>query len=139
MLKIFQDTIQFDCQGRGIYDVTADIQAKLPADAHQGMLNLYMQHTSASLMICENFDSDVKLDVETWLSGIVQDGDKRFHHVMEGIDDMSAHIRTILTQTSISIPVNQGQLALGRWQGICLYEHRLQNHQRQVMLTLIYE
>jgi secondary thiamine-phosphate synthase enzyme len=104
-----------------------------------GMLNLYIQHTSASILINENYDPDVLVDMESFFARLVPDGDPLFIHKAEGIDDMPAHIRSALTQTSISIPLLNGKLALGTWQGIFLYEHRLASHTRQVLLHLIGE
>ena len=104
-----------------------------------GMLNLYIQHTSASILINENYDPDVLVDMESFFERLVPDGDPLFIHTAEGVDDMPAHVRSALTQTSISIPVLNGKLALGTWQGIFLYEHRLASHTRQVLLHLIGE
>jgi len=102
-----------------------------------GMLTLYVQHTSASLLINENYDSDVLEDLENFFARLVPDGDRLFIHTSEGPDDMPAHVRTALTQTSISIPLIDSRLALGTWQGIFLYEHRTGPHSRNVLLHLI--
>jgi secondary thiamine-phosphate synthase enzyme len=104
-----------------------------------GLLTLYIQHTSASLLINENYDSDVLVDMDTFFERLVPDGDSMFIHTAEGRDDMPAHIRSALTQTSISIPFLDGKLALGTWQGIFLYEHRFAGHTRNVLLHLIAE
>ncbi len=101
-----------------------------------GMLNLYIQHTSASLLINENYDPDVLVDMEAFFARLIPDGDPLFIHTAEGDDDMPAHIRAALTQTSISIPVLEGKVALGTWQGIFLYEHRTASHTRHVLLHL---
>jgi secondary thiamine-phosphate synthase enzyme len=105
----------------------------------KGLLTLYIQHTSASLLINENYDPDVLVDMETFFERLVRDGDPMFIHTAEGRDDMPAHIRSALTQTSISIPFLDGKVALGTWQGIFLYEHRFAAHTRNVLLHLIAE
>ena len=97
---------------------------------------MFLHHTSASLIITENADSDVRLDLENYISKLVQDGDPAYHHDQEGDDDMAAHIRSVLTQTEISIPVIGGRLALGTWQGLYLWEHRYNSHRRQLTVTL---
>lgn len=123
--------------GRRLYDITpAVVQWSQQSGMQTGMLTLYIQHTSASLLINENYDSDVLLDMEAFFARLVPDGDALFIHTVEGPDDMPAHVRTALTQTSLSIPLLQGRLALGQWQGIFLYEHRLQAHERRVLLHL---
>jgi secondary thiamine-phosphate synthase enzyme len=106
---------------------------------HTGVLTLFIQHTSASLLINENYDSDVLVDMEAFFARLVPDGDPLFIHTAEGVDDMPAHIRTALTQTSLSIPVINGKPTLGQWQGIFLYEHRLLAATRRVVLHLIGE
>lgn len=103
------------------------------------MLTLYIQHTSASLLINENYDADVIADLERFFSRLVPDGDPLFVHTVEGPDDMPAHVRTALTQTHLSIPLLEGRLALGTWQGIFLYEHRTHAYTRHVILHLMGE
>lgn len=105
----------------------------------QGLLTLYIPHTSASLLINENYDSDVVADLERFFMRLVPDGDALFEHTVEGPDDMPAHVRSALTQTHLSIPVMGGRAALGTWQGIFLYEHRRMPHTRRVLLHLIGE
>jgi len=100
---------------------------------------LYIRHTSASLLINENYDSDVLVDMERFFARLVPDGDPLFVHTIEGPDDMPAHVRTALTQTHLSIPLINGRLALGQWQGIFLYEHRLMHATRKVVLHLMGE
>ncbi len=127
-------------QGRRLYDITPNVDKWVKqSGVHTGLLTLYIQHTSASLLINENYDSDVLVDMESFFARLVPDGDKLFIHTAEGRDDMPAHIRTALTQTTLGIPVLENQLALGTWQGIFLYEHRLASHQRRVLLHLIGE
>jgi secondary thiamine-phosphate synthase enzyme len=97
---------------------------------------VFTAHTSASLMICENADPDVRRDLETFMADLAPDGDPRFVHTAEGPDDMPAHLRSILTQTDLTIPVRDGRLALGTWQGVYLWEHRLRPHARRVVVTV---
>lgn len=100
------------------------------------MCNLFIQHTSASLFINENADPDVREDLERFMSGLVRDGDPMFRHVDEGPDDMSAHVRTMLTRTSLTIPVQEGACMLGIWQGIYLWEHRSAEHNRRIVVSV---
>lgn len=126
--------------GRRIYDITTEVVGwAREAGISTGMLTLYIQHTSASLLINENCDPDVIADLERFFARLVPDGDPLFVHVDEGSDDMPAHVRTALTQTHLCIPVLDGKPALGTWQGIFLYEHRRAPHQRRVLLHLIGE
>ena len=127
-------------RGRRIYDITTEVVGwAREAGISTGMLTLYIQHTSASLLINENYDPDVIADLERFFARLVPDGDPLFVHVDEGPDDMPAHVRTALTQTHLCIPVLDGKPALGTWQGIFLYEHRRAPHQRRVLLHLIGE
>lgn len=127
-------------RGRRIYDITTEVVGwAREAGISTGMLTLYIQHTSASLLINENYDPDVIADLERFFARLVRDGDPLFVHVDEGSDDMPAHVRTALTQTHLCIPVLDGKPALGTWQGIFLYEHRCAPHQRRVLLHLIGE
>ncbi len=127
-----------DTHKRGTYNITEYINQSIHQfGLKQGLCNLFIPHTSCSLIICENADPQVKEDLETFLSGLIIDGDPRFKHTAEGADDMPAHIRSILTQVSLSIPVQNRQLALGTWQDVYLYEHRTRPHRRNVMITLL--
>ncbi|MEO8401333.1 MAG: secondary thiamine-phosphate synthase enzyme YjbQ [Gammaproteobacteria bacterium] len=123
--------------GRGMVNVT-DSLAKYVKQANitTGLCNVFLHHTSASLIICENTDSDVQRDLEVFFSRLVPDGDKSFKHIAEGPDDMSSHVRTILTLNSISIPISQTRLNLGTWQGVFVWEHRLDSHQRNMTVTI---
>jgi secondary thiamine-phosphate synthase enzyme len=132
--------IALNTNGRSLYDITPQVtQWVNGAGVESGLLTLYIQHTSASLLINENYDSDVLVDMEAFFKRLVPDGDSLFIHTAEGPDDMPAHVRSALTQTSISIPVMAGRAALGTWQGIFLYEHRRMPHTRKVLLHLIGE
>ena len=132
-----QHSITIHVQGRGFTNITREIQQWISeSDIKTGMLNLFVQHTSCSLIIQENADPDVLRDMETFFSKLIPDGDPMFKHRAEGADDMPAHIRMALTQVSLNIPVTEGRMALGIWQGIYLYEHRLNTMNRRVQLHL---
>ncbi len=122
-------------QGRNIYDITPQVlNWANNLNFNTGLLTLYIQHTSASLMINENYDSDVLVDMQAFFNRLVPDGDDLFIHTIEGPDDMPAHVRSALTQTSLSIPILDGKVALGQWQGIFLFEHRHIPATRRVIL-----
>ena len=124
--------------GRHLYDITGEVTRWSNASGMQtGLLTLYIQHTSASLLINENYDPDVVDDLERFFARLVPDGDPLFVHTAEGPDDMPAHVRTALTQTHLSIPLIDGKLALGTWQGIFLFEHRHVSGTRRVAAHLI--
>ena len=132
--------ISVKTNGRRLYDITPQVVTWAKnSGLKMGLLTLYVQHTSASILINENYDSDVLVDIESFFARLVPDGDRLFIHTSEGPDDMPAHVRSALTQTSISIPFVEGKVALGTWQGIFLYEHRLAPHSRNVILHLIAE
>ncbi len=123
--------------GRAAYDLTADVREHVRnAAVESGLVHVFIRHTSASLMLCENADPDVLRDLETFLSRLVPDGDPMFVHTAEGPDDMPAHIRSILTQPNLTIPIVGGRCALGTWQGVYLCEHRTAPHTREVVLTV---
>lgn len=127
-------------RGRGLYEFTREVAAWVAREQfHDGLVTLHLQHTSASLLIQENADPDVRVDLENFFARLVPDGDRRFIHTCEGDDDMPAHIRTALTTVNLSIPVRGGQLALGTWQGVYLWEHRHAPHARRVVLHCIGE
>ncbi|ROH87201.1 YjbQ family protein [Pseudomethylobacillus aquaticus] len=139
-MRQLQDQISVPTRGRRLYDITPQVlNWASQSGLNNGLLTLYIQHTSASLLINENYDSDVLVDMEAFFARLVPDGDPLFIHTVEGPDDMPAHVRSALTQTSISIPFLNGKVALGQWQGIFLYEHRTMSNQRRVLLTLIGE
>lgn len=135
---IEQKTITVETDGRATIDITRDIEAVLrAANVEQGLCHLFVHHTSASLVITENADINVRRDLENYLARLVRDGDPAYLHDQEGPDDMAAHIRSVLTQTELSVPVQSGRLALGTWQGLFLWEHRQQAHRRRITVTLI--
>lgn len=125
-------------RGRGTIDITRQVeQAVADSGVSSGLCNVFLHHTSASLILCENADPDVRRDLETFFARLVPDGDPMFVHDAEGPDDMPAHVRTVLTQNSLNLPVRDGQLALGTWQGVYLWEHRHAPHRRRVSVTVI--
>ena len=134
------DEIVLHTKGRGLYDITPRIidWAK-KQEINDGLLTLLIQHTSASLLINENYDSDVQKDLESFFSRLVKDGDRLFTHTIEGDDDMPAHVRTALTQTNLSIPIKNRKMLLGQWQGIYIFEHRYNEFNRKVKIHLIGE
>jgi secondary thiamine-phosphate synthase enzyme len=137
---IGQRTLDFRTTGRGTLDVTGDVQKAVSATGvRTGVCTVFLQHTSASLVLCENADPDVRRDLETILSRLAPDGDPAYRHDTEGADDMAAHARSILTSNSFTIPVSDGRLALGTWQGLYLYEHRYAAHSRSIVMTVIGE
>lgn len=139
-MQQFSHKISVKTNGRRLYDITPQVLTWAKSSGLKtGLLTLYVQHTSASILINENYDSDVLVDMESFFARLVPDGDRLFIHTSEGSDDMPAHVRSALTQTSISIPFVEGKVALGMWQGIFLYEHRLAPHSRNVLLHLIAE
>jgi secondary thiamine-phosphate synthase enzyme len=126
--------------GRGLYDFTDEVAAWLAKGNFQnGLVTLHLRHTSASLVIQENADPDVRADLERFFQRLVPDGDPIFAHTCEGADDMPAHVRTALTTVNLSLPLREGRLALGPWQGIYLWEHRRVAHARQVALHYLGE
>ncbi len=134
---IFQHDLTVRTSGRSTLNITADIDSVVAhSRIHTGLCHIFVQHTSASLMLCENADPDVRIDLETFMQHIVPDGHAMFLHQDEGPDDMSAHIRTVLTNPDLTVPVRQGRCHLGVWQGIYLWEHRTQSHQRRIVVTI---
>ena len=134
---ITQSEIRVDTRGRGTYDFTRDVQDAVRASGvRTGLCHLFIRHTSASMTLCENADPAVRHDLETFMSRQVPDGDPMFTHTAEGPDDMPAHVRSVLTQSDLNIPVRDGRCALGTWQGVYLWEHRTAPHARRVIVTV---
>jgi secondary thiamine-phosphate synthase enzyme len=134
---VYQQTLHTETSGRGSHDVTAAIQRHVrQSGIRVGLCHLFLQHTSASLIICENADPDVRTDLERFMSRLVPDGDALFSHTAEGPDDMPAHVRNILTHSDLTLPVADGRCSLGTWQGVYLWEHRRQGHQRVITITV---
>jgi len=140
MLSQLSHELTIPTRGRGLYEFTRAVEAWAERNQFkEGLLTMQLQHTSASLLIQENASPDARRDLEAFFKRLVPDGDPLFEHTLEGDDDMPAHIRTALTTVSLSIPVRGGRLALGMWQGIYLWEHRLHGHARRVVLHFIGE
>ena len=132
-----QKILEFRTRGRGTTDITADVQRVVAASGiKKGVCTVFLQHTSASLILCENADPDVRKDLEMLLQRLAPDGDPAYVHDAEGPDDMASHARSILTSNSLTIPVADGKLMLGTWQGVYLYEHRHAGHSRTVVVTV---
>ena len=132
-----QEEFSVSTRGRGSYDISARVQQSVrESGVRTGTCHVFVRHTSASLMLCENADPAVRDDLETFMSRQVPDGDPMFTHTAEGPDDMPAHVRSILTHPDLNLPIRDGQCALGTWQGIYLWEHRLAGHERKVLLTV---
>ncbi|MDP8980260.1 MAG: secondary thiamine-phosphate synthase enzyme YjbQ [Acidobacteriota bacterium] len=132
--------IHVETHGKGLYDFTREIRKWLDTQkAGAGLLTVFCQHTSASLVIQENADPDVVADLRDFMDRLVPEDTRLYRHTAEGPDDMTSHIRTALTQTSLSIPVKDGRMTLGTWQGVYLFEHRERKHRRSVVLHLLAE
>ncbi|MCH8261647.1 MAG: YjbQ family protein [Proteobacteria bacterium] len=132
-----QETIRIKTQGRSMVDITAEVEKFISrSNVETGLCNLFIQHTSASLILCENADPDVRSDLENFMQQMVRDGDPLFRHRAEGPDDMPAHIRSVLTSSSLTIPIAKGRCLLGTWQGIYLWEHRFNAHTRNIIVTI---
>jgi len=133
-----QKSLNFRTRGRGTTDITQEVdQVVRAAGIRTGVCNVFLQHTSASLILCENAAPAVRADLETILARLAPDGDPAYRHNDEGPDDMAAHARSVLTTNSLQIPVAEGRLALGTWQGIYLWEHRHAPHARTVVVTVL--
>lgn len=134
---VYQDSFTIKTPGRNTVEITDHVTRILHnANIKSGICNIFIRHTSASLVLCENADPAVRTDLETFMSSLVRDGDTQFRHQTEGPDDMPAHIRSILTDNNLNLPVSGGRLALGTWQGIYLYEHRYSPCNRDIMVTV---
>jgi secondary thiamine-phosphate synthase enzyme len=137
-VKQFTHQIHIATRGKGLYDFTREIENWLRDHAAEtGLLTVFCQHTSASLVIQENADPDVVADLADFLTRLVPEDTRLYRHTAEGADDMTSHIRASLTQTQLSIPIHKGKLALGTWQGVYLFEHRERPHRRSVVLHLL--
>jgi secondary thiamine-phosphate synthase enzyme len=134
---IRQTEIQVRTRGRGTHEITAEVQAAVrDSGVRTGLCSVFIRHTSASLMLCENADPAVMRDLETFMARTVPDGDPMFSHTAEGPDDMPAHVRSILTHADLNLPVRSGRCDLGTWQGVYLWEHRVRPHARTVTVTI---
>jgi secondary thiamine-phosphate synthase enzyme len=135
---IHQQTLSIATRGRGTYDITAEIQRTVRGSGiRAGICHCFIRHTSASVILCENADPTVRRDLDAFFERLVPDGDLLYDHQSEGPDDMPAHVRTVITHADVTIPVCEGSCALGTWQGVYVYEHRIPGHQRQVVVTVM--
>ena len=140
MLRQFTTSLTFETRGRGLIEITRPVvDCVAEAALATGLLTLFVRHTSASLLVQENADPDVRGDLDGFFARLVPDGDALFRHREEGADDMPAHVRAALTAVQLSIPLSGGRLVLGTWQGIYLWEHRVRPHRREVALHLLGE
>lgn len=134
---IHQQSFTVPTRGRGTIEITSEVERIVAASGVRvGLCNVFVRHTSASLIVCENADPSVRQDLERFAARLIPDGDPIFRHTLEGPDDMPAHVRSILTQTALTIPVAEGAPALGTWQGVFLWEHRTHPHRRSVVVTV---
>ena len=134
---ISQSEILVPTSGRGTYDISRDVQTAVrDAGVTVGICNVFIRHTSASLMLCENADPAVLRDLEAFMARTVPDGDPLFTHRAEGPDDMPAHVRSVITHADLNLPVRDGRCDLGTWQGVFLWEHRTRPHQRKITVTV---
>ncbi len=132
-----QEIISIKTKGRSTLDITNEVEKLVSRSGiDSGLCNLFIQHTSASLIVCENADPDVRTDLENFMQRLIRDGDTLFKHTAEGPDDMPAHIRNVLTSSSLTIPIAEGRCLLGTWQGIYLWEHRFNAHVRNIIVTI---
>lgn len=131
-------TLELMTPGKGLHNFTDEIQNQLNVwGVEEGLCHLFIQHTSASLVISESYDPSARLDLEGFMDRLVPENQPWFRHTMEGSDDSPSHMRAILTNTSLSIPVDDGQLSLGTWQGVYLFEHRMRSHRRRVLVRCL--
>ena len=139
-MRQFSHKLSVSTRGKGFYEITSDVGSWVEGlGIGEGLLTVFLQHTSASLVIQENADPDVVRDLETFFSKLVPEDSRLYTHTMEGPDDMPAHIRAALTQTQLTIPIRGGRPALGTWQGIYVFEHRRHPHHRSVVLHVLGE
>ncbi|HHH39364.1 MAG TPA: YjbQ family protein [Sedimenticola sp.] len=132
-----QQTLHIDTRGRGTYEITGEVTRIIhESGIRQGLCHVFTHHTSASLTLCENADPSVRRDLERFMARLVPDGDPSHEHSLEGPDDMPAHIRAILSNMDLTIPVTDGRSGLGTWQGVFLWEHRTHPHRRRVTVTV---
>src|SRR5690348_11053904 len=140
MLRHFATTLEFETTGRGLLEITIPVRRWVePQGLTCGALTLFVRHTSASPLVQENADPEVRADLDRFFARLVPDGDPLLRHRDEGPDDMPAHIRAALTAVQLTVPIAEGRLALGTWQGLYLWEHRLRPHRRRIALHLIGE
>ena len=136
-MKIFQQVLKIQTRGKGLQEITSEVREVVRAsEITSGLCNLFVRHTSSSLVIQENADPDVQLDLEYFFRKLVPENDLGYTHTSEGPDDMPSHIRSALTKTSEQIPLADGEMLLGTWQGIFLWEHRTHGHSRNIVVHI---
>ena len=134
----FKDTLEISTRGKGLYPFTESVEARIREwDVQEGICYLYVQHTSASLVISENYDPSAKMDLEVFMEKLAPENQPWHRHTLEGADDSPSHMRAMLTQTSLPIPIDACRLSLGTWQGIYLFEHRSRVHRRKVLIRCL--
>ncbi len=135
---VHAETLALATEGRGTYEITRQVQRVVrDSGVVRGLCTVFVHHTSASLIVCENAAAEVRSDLERFFARLVPDGDRDFRHTDEGPDDMPAHVRSVLTETSITLPVADGRCDLGTWQGVFLWEHRTSPHRRRVTVSVV--
>ncbi len=136
-MSVYQNKLTFATHGRGTTSITDTIREQVHlSGVTTGLCHVFLQHTSASLLLCENADPDVRTDLERYMARLVTDGDPIFEHTAEGADDMPAHIRTMLSGSDLTLPISNGRCDLGTWQGVYLWEHRTAGHRRRLVVTV---
>lgn len=131
-------TLEIPTHGKGLHDITGTVRTQLRAwGVREGMCFLFLPHTSASLVMSENWDPTARADLETFMDRLVPERDPWYTHTLEGDDDATSHIRAMMTDTSLTIPIDEGNLSLGSWQGIYLFEHRTRPHRRKVLMRAL--
>ena len=139
-MPIYHDQLEVRSRGKGLYEITGDVQSKIDeSGVRNGVVTVFVQHTSCSIVIMENADPTARHDLEEFFERLVPEDADYFAHNAEGSDDMPSHIRMVLTRTSETVPIADGQMQLGTWQGIFLFEHRRASHRRNLLLTIIGE
>jgi secondary thiamine-phosphate synthase enzyme len=137
-MKWYKTTLQIRTPGKGLHEITPLVREALRNwHIEEGMCTLFLQHTSASLLISESWDPSARADLETFMERTVPEGERWYTHTLEGPDDATSHIRAMLTDVSLNIPIDNGSLSLGQWQGIYLFEHRARPHQRRVLMRVL--
>ena len=134
---VFQESFSVQTRGRGTYPITGEVQERVRrSGVRSGLCNVFIHHTSASLILGENADPQVRADLERFMNRLAPDGDPLFEHTAEGADDMPAHVRSVLTAAELTLPVTRSRCGLGTWQGVYLWEHRTSGHRRQLTVTV---
>ena len=137
-MTVHRTSLAVPTTGRGTYEITDAVQSAVAASGvREGLASVFVHHTSASVIVCERADPDVRRDLETFFRALVPDGDPRYRHTDEGDDDMPAHVRSVLTGSSLTLPIAHGRCDLGTWQGVYLWEHRRAPHDRRVTVTVL--